>query len=74
MDLQLSGARTLVTGDSRGTSAEQAEKAVYGSSLIGRIVEAEQVAAVTFPASPRSVAINGDATAAGGGSPRVIHY
>lgn len=61
--------------DADGTSAEQAEKALYGSSLIGRIVEAEEVAAVvTFLASPRSVAINGDAIAAGGGTPRAIHY
>jgi len=31
-------------------------------------------AVVAFLASPRSVAINGDAIAAGGGSPRAIHY
>jgi NAD(P)-dependent dehydrogenase (short-subunit alcohol dehydrogenase family) len=56
-------------------SLEDAEKALFGQSLIGRIVEAEEVAAVvTFLASPRSVAINGDAIAAGGGSPRAIHY
>jgi NAD(P)-dependent dehydrogenase (short-subunit alcohol dehydrogenase family) len=61
--------------DADGTSAEQAEKVLYGNSLIGRIVEAEEVAAVvTFLASPKSVAINGDAIAAGGGSPRAIHY
>jgi hypothetical protein len=29
---------------------------------------------VAFLASPRSVAINGDAIATGGGSPGVIHY
>ena len=58
-----------------GISTTEAEKALYGSSLIGRIVEAEEVAAVVaFLASPKSVAINGDAIAAGGGSPRVIHY
>lgn len=56
-------------------SLEEAEKALFGHSLIGRIVEAEEVAAVvTFLASPRSVAINGDAIAAGGGSARAIHY
>lgn len=56
-------------------SLEDAEKALFGQSLIGRIVEAEEVAAVVaFLASPRSVAINGDAIAAGGGSPRAIHY
>jgi len=58
-----------------GSSTQEAEKALYGGSLIGRIVEAEEVAdVVTFLASPRSVAINGDAIAAGGGAARVIHY
>jgi NAD(P)-dependent dehydrogenase (short-subunit alcohol dehydrogenase family) len=41
----------------------------------GRLVTAEEVAdVVVFLASPRSRAINGDAIAVGGGSPRVIHY
>jgi len=58
-----------------GISAADAEQRLYGGSLIGRIVEAEEVAAVvTFLASPKSVAINGDAIAAGGGSARAIHY
>jgi NAD(P)-dependent dehydrogenase (short-subunit alcohol dehydrogenase family) len=58
-----------------GISSADAETKLYGGSLIGRIVEAEEVAAVVvFLASPRSVAINGDAIAAGGGSPRAIHY
>ncbi|SES20331.1 SDR family NAD(P)-dependent oxidoreductase [Sphingobium sp. YR768] len=58
-----------------GISQDAAEKILFGQSLIGRIVEAEEVAAVvTFLASPLSVAINGDAIAAGGGSPRAIHY
>lgn len=58
-----------------GISAAEAEKALYGGSLIGRIVEAEEVAAVVaFLASPVSAAINGDAIAAGGGVARVIHY
>jgi NAD(P)-dependent dehydrogenase (short-subunit alcohol dehydrogenase family) len=58
-----------------GTSEAEAEKALYGGSLIGRIVEAEEVAdIVLFLASPRSVAITGDAIAAGGGSARAIHY
>ena len=58
-----------------GISPAEAEKALYGGSLIGRIVEAEEVAdVVLFLASPRSVAINGDAIAAGGGTPHAIHY
>jgi NAD(P)-dependent dehydrogenase (short-subunit alcohol dehydrogenase family) len=61
--------------DADGITPAEAEKALYGGSLIGRIVEAEEVAAVVvFLASPKSVAINGDAIAAGGGNPRAIHY
>jgi len=42
---------------------------------IGRLVDAKEVAwLVAFLASPKSVAINGDAIPAGGGSPGVIHY
>ncbi|MET0240099.1 MAG: SDR family NAD(P)-dependent oxidoreductase [Sphingobium sp.] len=71
--------RTAVTVAARaaewGVSEEDAEKRLYGASLIGRIVEAEEIAdIVTFLASPRSAAINGDAIAAGGGSARSIHY
>jgi NAD(P)-dependent dehydrogenase (short-subunit alcohol dehydrogenase family) len=51
------------------------EKALAANISIGRIVDAAEVAwLVTFLASPRSVAINGDAIAAGGGTPGVIHY
>jgi len=58
-----------------GISEAEAEKALYGGNLLGRIVEAEEIAhVVTFLASPLSAAINGDAIAAGGGSPRAIHY
>jgi len=58
-----------------GTSIAEAEKTLFGNSLAGRIIEAEEVASVvTFLASPRSVAINGDAIAAGGGTPGAIHY
>jgi NAD(P)-dependent dehydrogenase (short-subunit alcohol dehydrogenase family) len=58
-----------------GISLAEAEAALYGHSLIGRIVEAEEIAAiVTFLASPKSAAINGDAIAAGGGSSKSIHY
>lgn len=58
-----------------GLPLEEAEKQLYGGSLIGRIVEAEEIAAiVAFLASPLSAAINGDAIAAGGGTPRAIHY
>ncbi len=51
------------------------EKAQEGSNLLGRMVDAEEVAwVVAFLCSPRSVAIDGDTITAGGGSPGVIHY
>ncbi len=44
-------------------------------SSIGRVVTAAEVAdLVAFLASRRSVAVNGDAIAAGGGTPGVIYY
>lgn len=56
-----------------GTSWEDAERALGAGASIGRIVDAEEVAdVVAFLASPRSVAINGDAIAAGGGQPGPI--
>jgi NAD(P)-dependent dehydrogenase (short-subunit alcohol dehydrogenase family) len=53
--------------------AAQARLAAFTSN--GRLVTAGEVAAVvTFLASPRSVAINGDAIAVGGGDRGSIHY
>jgi NAD(P)-dependent dehydrogenase (short-subunit alcohol dehydrogenase family) len=53
----------------------KAEKNAASGNTIGRIIDASEVAAVvTFLASPLSVAITGDAIAAGGGSPGTIHY
>ena len=52
-----------------------AEAAFAAQVSIGRIVDAEEVAwVVAFLASPKSVAINGDAIAAGGGSVGAIYY
>lgn len=58
------------------TEAMPDELAALGSgNLIGRIVEAEEVAwVVAFLASPCSVAITGDAVACGGGVRGAIHY
>lgn len=57
-----------------GTEAEAATRLAAGVS-IGRLVEAGEVAdVVAFLASPRSVAITGDAIAAGGGARGAIHY
>ena len=54
---------------------EEVEKRMAGMNLIRRIVTAEEIAdLVAFLASPRSVAINGDAIAAGGGAPGSIYY
>ena len=54
--------------DARGVSVGEAEAALTAPVVIGRLVTAEEVAAVvTFLASPLSVAITGDAIAAGGG-------
>ncbi len=58
-----------------GVSEAEVEKTLFGGNLIGRIVDAAEIGAiVAFLASPRSDAITGDAIAAGGGSPRAIHY
>jgi len=58
----------------RGISADEAAATLNGNS-IKRLIDAEEVAwLVAFLASPRSVAVNGDAIACGGGQPGVIHY
>jgi NAD(P)-dependent dehydrogenase (short-subunit alcohol dehydrogenase family) len=59
----------------RGTTVEELERRFEASVSIGRLVTAEEVAAVVaFLASPRSVALNGDAVVAGGGARGAIHY
>jgi NAD(P)-dependent dehydrogenase (short-subunit alcohol dehydrogenase family) len=61
--------------EQQGVSEEQIEAGLAKDVSIGRLVTAQEVAAVvTFLASPRSVAINGDAIAAGGGFVGAIHY
>jgi len=58
-----------------GDAAADVEKRLGGNTTIGRIVDAAEVAdIVAFLASPRSVAINGDAIACGGGAKGSIHY
>jgi NAD(P)-dependent dehydrogenase (short-subunit alcohol dehydrogenase family) len=64
-----------VMADARGTTVDELEERLAAGVSIGRLVTAEEVAAVvTFLASPRSVALNGDAIAAGGGSRGSIYY
>ena len=51
------------------------ERRLAASSVLGRVIEADEVASVvTFLASPRSVALNGDSIAVNGGTPGVIAY
>jgi NAD(P)-dependent dehydrogenase (short-subunit alcohol dehydrogenase family) len=61
--------------EAAGTTPEVIEARLSGNVTIGRIVDATEVAdIVAFLASPRSVAINGDAIACGGGGKGAIHY
>ncbi|HLY79141.1 MAG TPA: SDR family oxidoreductase, partial [Caulobacteraceae bacterium] len=60
---------------SAGVSDAEIEQRMAANILIGRMVDAAEVAdIVAFLASPRSVAINGDAVACGGGVRGPIHY
>ncbi|CAM5762304.1 SDR family NAD(P)-dependent oxidoreductase [Bosea minatitlanensis] len=82
MDLQLEGKRALVTGGSKGIGRAIARQlALEGADVViaarsrDELAEAAEVAdIVAFLASPRSVAINGDAIACGGGARGAIHY
>jgi NAD(P)-dependent dehydrogenase (short-subunit alcohol dehydrogenase family) len=59
----------------RGKSVSDVEAALAAPIVIGRMVTADEVAAVVaFLASPLSVAITGDAIAAGGGARGPIYY
>lgn len=58
-----------------GVTEAEIERTMAAGSSIGRLVTAEEVASVVaFLASPKSVAINGDAVTAGGGAPGSIYY
>jgi len=60
---------------SQGVSEAAIEKQMAEANSIRHLVDAAEVAhVVVFLCSPKSVAINGDAVAAGGGAPRGIHY
>jgi NAD(P)-dependent dehydrogenase (short-subunit alcohol dehydrogenase family) len=59
----------------RGETLDDARARMAEQNAVRRIIEAEDIAAiVAFLASPRAVAITGDAIAAGGGVGRAIHY
>lgn len=58
-----------------GVSVAEVERQLSASVGIGRLVTADEVAAVvTFLASPRSVAVNGDAIVVSGGAVGRIYY
>ena len=59
----------------QGVSEAEIEAQMAAGNSIQRIVDADEVAdVVAFLCSPKSIAINGDAIAVGGGVPRSIHY
>jgi NAD(P)-dependent dehydrogenase (short-subunit alcohol dehydrogenase family) len=59
----------------QGVAESEVEARMGRANLLGRLVDAAEVAAVVaFLASPRAAVINGDAVAVGGGVPGPIHY
>lgn len=59
----------------QGITTAEAESRMAEGNTVRRLIDASDIAAVVaFLASPLSVALNGDAIAAGGGAPRSIHY
>ena len=58
-----------------GISPDEVERRMAQGNLVRRLIDAREVAyVITFLASPKSVAINGDVIAAGGGVGEAIHY
>jgi NAD(P)-dependent dehydrogenase (short-subunit alcohol dehydrogenase family) len=61
--------------EAQGLTTEEVEKQMAAGNSIRHVVDAREVAyVVTFLCSPKSIAINGDVIAAGGGALRAIHY
>jgi NAD(P)-dependent dehydrogenase (short-subunit alcohol dehydrogenase family) len=59
----------------QGVTPDEVERRLAAANLAGRVITADEIAyLVAFLASPKSIAINGDSIAAGGGSPGAIHY
>jgi NAD(P)-dependent dehydrogenase (short-subunit alcohol dehydrogenase family) len=58
-----------------GVTPDEIERRLAGANLARRVITADEIAYLAaFLASPKSIAINGDSIAAGGGSPGAIHY
>jgi NAD(P)-dependent dehydrogenase (short-subunit alcohol dehydrogenase family) len=63
------------TAKRRGVSPQEVEAQMNSSNLLGRLVDAQEVAwVVAFLCSPKAVSINGDAVVVGGGIRGAIHY
>jgi NAD(P)-dependent dehydrogenase (short-subunit alcohol dehydrogenase family) len=61
--------------EATGSTTEEVERRFAEGNTIKHLVTAEEVAdVVAFLASPRSIAITGDAIAVGGGMPGAIYY
>ncbi len=59
----------------QGITVEEAERRMAEGNSIHHLVDAREIAyVIAFLASPKSISINGDAIATGGGVPRAIHY
>jgi NAD(P)-dependent dehydrogenase (short-subunit alcohol dehydrogenase family) len=59
----------------QGASEAEIETRMASRNLVKRIITAEEIAqVVAFMASPKAIAINGDAIPAGGGTPGSIFY
>jgi NAD(P)-dependent dehydrogenase (short-subunit alcohol dehydrogenase family) len=59
----------------QNVSEAEIEKRMDGRNLVKKLITAEQIGyVVAFMASPKAIAINGDAIPAGGGTPGAIYY
>jgi hypothetical protein len=72
---QMPGVHPLYICDVRQNRLDWGTQQMANRNTIHHIVDATEVAyVIAFLASPKSISINGDAIAAGGGIPRAIHY
>jgi NAD(P)-dependent dehydrogenase (short-subunit alcohol dehydrogenase family) len=72
---ETSAARFRALAAATGRNEEAIEADIASRVSIGRTVRAEEVAdVIAFLASPRSIALNGDAIIASGGARGAIHY
>jgi NAD(P)-dependent dehydrogenase (short-subunit alcohol dehydrogenase family) len=63
------------TAKRRGLTPAEIEAQMNSSNLLGRLVDAQEIAwVVAFLCSPKAVAINGDSIVVGGGIRGAIHY